>query len=84
MQFRIFVILRYKFLFDFVVLQFVIMDEFYVILDEIGFFEVDFNVIFNDISMYYKQIFLVCYLLSRKWKVNLSLNIVEMNLIFDL
>lgn len=84
MQFRIFVILRYKFLFDFVVLQFVIMDEFYVILDEIGFFEVDFNVIFNDISMYYKQIFLVCYLLSRKGKVNLSLNIVEMNLIFDL
>lgn len=60
------------------------MDEFYVILDEIGFFEVDFNVILNDISMYYKQIFLVCYLLSRKGKVNLSLNIVEMNLIFDL
>lgn len=60
------------------------MDEFYVILDEIGFFEVDFNVIFNDISMYNKQIFLVCYLLSRKGKENLSLNIVEMNLIFDL
>lgn len=54
MQSRIFVILRYKFLFDFAASQSVIMDESHVTLDETGFSEADLNVTSNDTSMYYK------------------------------